>query len=292
MSLLELERDLLRVVAFPPETLALIIITALTVAFVILVRSFSLRLILRRIGQHGSRIRWRRNSAYLTFFLLVLLLFPLWLPSLRTVAAFLGLFGAGVILVLKEVIVNLAGWFFIVFRRPFEIGNRISVGQQNGDVLDIRIMETSLIEVSPREQGGQSTGRVIHIPNSFFFTQAFANASKEFAFTWNEIKIPLTVDSDWRKAVQLVEKAANEIVESISEKDSRLKHSEHEYAIRFQRITPRVYVDFRDGSIVLTLRHLVEPRTHREVQDSFWRHLLEKLNREKKVHLAGPAPAH
>lgn len=270
----------------------MLLITALAVAVVIALRNFSLRIILRRIQHHGSKLRWRRNSAYLTFFILVLMLFPLWLPSLRTVTAFLGLFGAGVILVLKEVIVNLAGWFFIVFRRPFEIGNRISVGSQNGDVLDIRLMETSLIEVSAREQGGQSTGRVIHVPNSFFFTQAFANASKEFAFTWNEIKIPISADSDWKKAVALVEKAAAQIFEHISEQDSRLRHSEHEYAIRFQRLTPRVYVDFKDGCIQLTLRHLVEPRTHRQVQDSFWRHFLEKLRREKKVRLAGPIPAH
>lgn len=291
MNLQELERDLARVAA-PPETLTLLLITAAAAAFVIAFRNFSLRIILRRIQHHGSKLRWRRNSAYLSFFVLVLVLFPLWLPSLRTVTAFLGLFGAGVLLVLKEVIVNLAGWFFIIFRRPFEIGNRISIGIQNGDVLDIRLMETSLIEVSSRDQGGQSTGRVIHVPNSFFFTQAFANASKEFAFTWNEIKIPITADSDWKKAISLVEKAAEQIVESISEKDSRLRHSEHEYAIRFQKITPRVYVDFRDGCIQLTLRHLVEPRTHRQIQDSFWRHLLEKISREKKVRLAGPLPGH
>lgn len=291
MNLQELERDLARVV-FPPETLTLLLITALAVAVMIALRNFSLRIILRRIQHHGSKLRWRRNSAYLTFFVLVLMLFPIWLPSLRTVTAFLGLFGAGVILVLKEVIVNLAGWFFIVFRRPFEIGNRISVGAQNGDVLDIRLMETSLIEVSAREQGGQSTGRVIHVPNSFFFTQAFANASKEFAFTWNEIKIPISPQSDWRKAVRLVEKAAAQIFEHISEQDSRLRHSEHEYAIRFQRLTPRVYVDFRDGCIQLTLRHLVEPRTHRQVQDAFWRHFLDQLKREKKVRLMGPVPQH
>lgn len=289
MSLQEFERDLARI-GSPAETLTLLIITAAATALVITLRAFILRIILRRIEQHGSRIRWRRNSAYLTFFLLVFMLFPLWLPSLRTVTAFLGLFGAGVILVLKEVIVNLAGWFFIIFRRPFEIGNRISIGQQNGDVLDIRLMETSLIEVSTREHGGQSTGRVIHVPNSFFFTQAFANASKEFAFTWNEIDIPVTADSDWKRAVALVEKAAAKIVDPISEKDSRIRRAEHEYAIRYTRITPKVYVEFKNGCIHLTLRHLVEPRTHRQIQDAFWRHLLAVLGKERRIKLAGPMP--
>lgn len=290
MTAQDLAHDFSRLMELPPEMFPLLLITAGAVIFVFAFRHLALRFILPRLGSSASRIKWRRNSAYLAFCILVLLLFPLWLPSLRTVAAFLGIFGAGVILVLKEVIVNVAGWFFIVFRRPFEIGNRITIGAYSGDVLDIRIMDTSLIEVSSRDEGGQSTGRVVHVPNSLVFTVPLANASKEFAFNWNEIRIPISPESDWKRASLLVEKTAAEVVEPISEKDSRIRKSDHEYAIRYQRITPKVYVEFKHGVILLTLRHLVEPRTNRLVSDRFWRILLERFQKEKRIHLHAPMP--
>lgn len=289
MNFQELEKDFLKIVSLPPEMFPLFLITAAAVVLVLAVRAFVLRLALRRVSQSSSRLLWRRNSAYLSILVLMIFLFPVWLPSLRTIAAFLGIFGAGVILVLKEVILNLAGWFFIIIRKPFEIGNRISVGPFSGDVLDIRLMDVSLIEVSDKEEGGQSTGRVVHVPNSFILITPFANASKEFAFNWNEIRVSISLDSDWKKAIRIVEEIAAEVTEPISEGDHRIKHSEREYAIRYKRMTPRVFVEYHQGAIVLSLRHLVEPRTNRLVTDRFWRLFLQRLGREKKIKLMGPS---
>ncbi len=290
MNLREIEADLAKMVQFPPDALPLLILTAVAVAFGFMARRLALRIVLPRLGSSASRIKWRRNSAYLLVFLLALVLFPLWLPSLRTIAAFLGIFGAGVLLVLKEVIVNIAGWFFIVFRKPFEIGNRIAIGAFTGDVLDIRLMDTSLIEVSSRDEGGQSTGRVVHFPNALVFTVPLANASKEFAFNWNEIRVPLSPDSDWKKASAIMEQIAGDVVDPISEKDSWIRHSEHEYAIRYQKITPKVFVEFKQGVILLTLRHLVEPRTNRLISDRFWRLFLARIEKEKRIHLNALLP--
>ncbi|MCE9600011.1 MAG: mechanosensitive ion channel family protein [Spirochaetia bacterium] len=289
MNLRDIESDVLKIASLPPEMFPLFIITAAAVILVFTVRAFILRLALRRVNQSTSRLLWQRNSAYFSILILMVFLFPVWLPSLRTIAAFLGIFGAGVILVLKEVILNLAGWFFIIIRKPFEIGNRITVGHFSGDVLDIRLMDVSLIEVSEKEFGGQSTGRVIHVPNSFILVTPFANASKEFAFNWNEIRIPISLDSDWKKAVQIVEETTAEVMEPISEGDHRIRHSEREYAIRYKRMTPRVFVEYTQGSIVLTLRHLVEHKTNRMAADRFWRSFLQRLHREKKIKLMGPS---
>jgi small-conductance mechanosensitive channel len=229
---------------------------------------------------------WRRNISYVSVMIAMIILFPVWLPSLQNALAVVGIFGAGVLLVLKEVILNLAGWFYIVTRRPFEEGNRVGIADHIGDVIEIRLQEFTMIEVKSREQGGQSTGRILHIPNSLLFTTALANASKEFLFNWSEMTIPLTPKSDWKRAVRIVEDVAKISLENINMTDSRIKYSEERYSIKYRNLRPGVYVEFRKGAIVLTLRYLVEPRNVRQVSDTLWREILTRFAAVKQVYLS------
>ena len=249
-------------------------------------RKIIMNIIFRKKDIKADRIRrWRKNINYTVLVILLLILFPIWLPSIQNLLPVLGIFGAGVIVVLKEVILNIAGWFYIVVRRPFEEGNRIGIAGIIGDVIDVRLQQFSMMEVKSREDGGQSTGRVLHIPNSLIFSSTLANSSKEFSFNWNEIKIPLTPDSDWEKAVKIVKEVAEASLETITETDFRIQKAEKEYAIHFHKLTPGVYVEFKDGSILITLRHLAEPRKTRQITDHIWRMIFKRFSLEEKVSL-------
>jgi small-conductance mechanosensitive channel len=154
-----------------------------------------------------------------------------------------------------------------------------------GDVIDIRLMDFTIIETTHPKLGGQSTGRVIHIPNSALLTQPISNASKEFAFNWNEIRVPVTLKSNWQKALSIIEAIAAEKVERISDDDERLKQSEDRYLIRFNRIRPIVYVEYREGAILLTIRHLCEPKNRRILTDQIWREILKRFAEESDIFL-------
>ncbi len=235
--------------------------------------------------QFRNRVRWKRNTTYFLLVIAVFVLFPIWLPSIQNILTVLGIFGAGVLIVLKEVFLNVAGWFYIVVRRPFEEGNRITIGDRIGDVIDIRVMDVTLLEVRAREDGGQSTGRVLHIPPGLLFTQPVSNASKEFSFNWNEIEIPLTARSDWKLAVSIVRQIAESDLEDVHETDQRIQKSRRQYEIRFANLKPGVFVDFRAGAIVLTLRHLIEPRRIRISTDLIWRKILERFANHESIEL-------
>jgi len=265
----------------------------LTVIFILyLIRRFFLALLFRTKRNTISKNIWQRNTAYLTFVICVFILFPVWLPSLQNALAVLGIFGAGVVLVLKEAILNIGGWFYIITRRPFEEGNRITIGGHTGDIIEIRVQEISMIEVRPRENGGQSTGRILHIPTSQVFTTPYANSSKEFLFNWNEIKIPLTLRSDWKKAVTIVEEIAEATLETITASDSRIRHSEEKYSIRYRNLQPGVYVEMSHGAIIIILRHLAEPRNTRQITDMLWREILTRFAKEKRIQLSDSSDIH
>ncbi|MEQ8353014.1 MAG: mechanosensitive ion channel [Leptospiraceae bacterium] len=262
------------------ELLPRIIVTVVILIAVILLRLVLLRLATRRMRNQGHRLRWRTNSTYFAILAFLILAFPVWLPSLRSIATVLGIFGAGILIVFKEVFLNLAAWFYIVIRRPFEIGNRVTIQSIAGDVLDIRLFEFTVMEVTPRNLGGQSTGRIVHLPNALLWTTPLSNASKEFSFNWNEIRVPVKSTSNWQRAEEIIREIATTSTEQISDSDSRIKHSADQYAIYFSRLHPGVFLEFQNGAVVLTLRHLSEPRTRRMTVDVIWRKILERFGEE------------
>ncbi|MBX7059954.1 MAG: mechanosensitive ion channel [Leptospirales bacterium] len=271
-----------------PEFLPLLVYSAVVLALVALLRFVGLRLLRRHY--RGDRLElqsWRNTSFYVALLLSFAMLIPAWLSSLEGLLTIIGLFGAGVLIVLKEVILNGAGWFYILVRRPFNVGHRVAIGNYIGDVLDIRLLGFTMIEVLPRESGGQSTGRVVHVPNALLFSTPLSNASKEFSFNWNEINAPLTLDSDWQRAAQILQRVAEESIEQVSQEDRRIRSSEEEYAIHYNALSPSVFVDYHDGAIRLSLRHLTEPRKTRLIVDRIWREFLLRLASEPRIQLRG-----
>lgn len=262
-----------------------LIITFLSILSFITIRFLFLKAVLKK-NRRVAIQTWKINSGYVTGLASVLVIAVIWIPDLRTFFALFSIVGAGLIIVLKEVFLNLAGWMYIITRKPFEVGNRILVDEHIGDVIDIRLMEFSILEVKKREEGGQSTGRVIRIPNSFSLTRPVGNASKEFSFYWNEVTIPITPESDWKKAVDIIESIAQMDLEQIYTHDRRLMKAEKSFSIIYKQITPKVYVDFKDTQIQLTLRHLSEPRKTRDLTDKIWRHILTEFAEQRHIHLA------
>jgi len=64
---------------------------------------------------------------------------------------------------------SIAGWLLILIRRPFGVGDRIEINGIKGDIIDIRLFQTSLLEIGNWVHADQSTGRIVHFPNSFVF---------------------------------------------------------------------------------------------------------------------------
>lgn len=260
-------------------------ITLLLILLAFGIRYLLLRLIGRRLHARHEMFGWRRNSFYIVAILLFLLMLPIWVSVSATLITVLSIIGTGTLIVLKEVILNIVGWFYLAIRRPFEIGNRIKIGEYTGDLIGFHFLDFSMIEVHGHIAGGQSTGRILHIPNSLVFVQPVANASKQFSFNWNEITIPLAEGSNWQKAVKILEEIAAEMLEGISDSDQRLQAAEEKYAIHYNVLSPSVYVDFHDYNITLHLRHLIEPRNARAVMDRLWRTILARFEAAEDIAL-------
>lgn len=105
---------------------------------------------------------------------------------------------------LKELFLCFAGSFYRTFARPFSIGDRIQIQDFRGDVVDVGLMGTQILEVGPKDYTHQYTGRMISIPNSLILTSNVYNETDHILnekenFALHVFKIPITNNKDWVK---------------------------------------------------------------------------------------------
>lgn len=269
-----------------------ILISVLVISLFIFLRSLAIRLARKNIQNTILFARFKR-AVNITFYLLSFsILFPLWLPSLRNAATFLGIFGAGVLIVFKEILLNIIGWIYLLVRRPFHVGDRVQMGNLMGDVIDIKIFEISLIEVSPSKFGFLTTGRIAHIPNNRIFTDPILNATKEYSVAWTQIQLPITVDSNWQLAETLMLETANqlqlnsqELKKRIIYAKRRILYARNDYSISHAEYNPTVFMEIKNNYICLTLRILVEPLQIHIIHDKFWREFLDRIKNETDIKI-------
>lgn len=205
-----------------------------------------------------------------------------------TLATYLGLLSAGLAVALKDPITNIAGWVFIIWRRPFEVGDRIQIGDHAGDVIDQRIFQLTLLEIRNWVDADQSTGRIIHIPNGKIFTQEQANYTKAFSYIWDEIPVMVTFESNWRKAKEALQEIADAQDDLQEAARERIREASQKYLIYYNKLTPRVYTSVRDSGVLLTIRYLCEPRGRRARQESMWEAILDRFNAAPDIDLSYP----
>lgn len=267
-----------------------IVLSVVTLAAVLLVRLLILRVIESSgAGDIEAQYRGRKIVNYTITAIFIVSLAFIWVDAFSSLPTYLGLVSAGIAIALADILKNMAGWAFILSRKPFQVGDRIEVTGLKGDVVDIRLFRFSLMEVEGWVDAEQSTGRLVHVPNGLVFNQPVANYTEGFAFIWDEVPVLVTFESDWELAEQLMrEVLANEAPDVESAAGTRIRETARTYSIRVGTLTPTVYVSVRDSGVLLTARYLVETRTRRGRADRIWRGILHAFHAEPAVNLAYP----
>lgn len=272
-----------------PDTTGKILLTLLTLAAVWLGRRLLLRLANRHIEQPRLRYQWSKVSGYVAFVLVLVLLSQIWVDAIRGLGTFLGLLSAGLAIALRDLVTNTAGWAFILLRQPFRVGDRIQVGTHSGDVVDLRLFQFTLVEIGNWVQADQSTGRLIHVPNSRVFTEPVANYTDEFPYVWHELRVLVTFESDWRKAKRILDGILEARAGGVAaEAEATVRRASRKFLIYYRTLTPKVYTDVRDSGILLTLRFICPVRRRRGFTEDLWEDILDAFAAENDIDLAYP----
>jgi small-conductance mechanosensitive channel len=272
-----------------PQTQLRLLATAAIIALLVGLRWAVLSAVHRRVPDLHLRYRWHKGATYVVVVLGLVLAARVWLVEFAGLATYLGLLSAGLAIALKDPLANLAGWLFILWRRPLEVGDRVQLGTHSGDVVDVRLFQFTLLEIGNWVAADQTTGRLIHIPNALVFTAPLANYTRGFRFIWTELPILVTFESDWEKAKSLLEE--------ISERHGRSGAGDPglasgtaavRYALPKSPTTPAVYVSVEASGVLLTLRVRCSPRERRKTTDVLWQEVLRAFAGCTDVDFAYP----
>ncbi|MEA3475080.1 MAG: mechanosensitive ion channel [Candidatus Cloacimonadota bacterium] len=272
-----------------PEAQTKLLISVLIILILWLIRFLILKIVWRRSEDVRIRYLWKKTLTYVVSLLGLLLIVNVWIQAFRQLGTFLGLLSAGLAIALKDLVENIAGWLFIIARRPFTIGDRIQIGNYAGDIIDMRVFQFTLMEIGNWVDADQSTGRVIHIPNGKVFTDILANYSKGFQYIWNEIPVLVTFESNWKKARNILLQIARTHTEHLSKSaEKRIKEASKRYMIFHSHLAPIVYTSVKNSGVLLTIRYLCEPRKRRSSEHAIWEDILQEFAKYADIDFAYP----
>ncbi len=273
----------------PPSAQKKIFYSLVVIVVLWLVRFGVSRFVFRKSRSIKGSYTWNNAIKNTYYVLLIVIISAIWIDRFDSVATYFGLLSAGLAIALQSPIVNLAGWLFLIVRKPFAIGDRIEVDGNAGDVIDIRFFQFTLNEIGNWVDADQSTGRIIHIPNGKVFTASQANYTQGFLHIWNEISVMVTFESNWEKTKEILNEIVNKHATHFSKAaEKSLLESSRKYMILYRKLTPIVYTSVKDSGVNFTMRYLINPRRRRGSEEAIWEDVLRAFAQHSDIDLAYP----
>lgn len=246
------------------------------------------RSINRFVADTTTRYRGRKFVAFLGYFLAIAVVATIFSSKLGGLTVAFGVAGAGVAFALQEVIASAAGWVVVSFGNYYSIGDRVQLGGVKGDVIDIGILRTTLMEVGQWVNSDLYNGRIVRVVNSFVFKEPVFNYSGDFPFLWDEITLPVRYGSDWGYTRKALNEVVNEVCKDYAiESAEAWKQAVNRYRLEEARIEPMITLAATDNWIEFTVRYIVDYRKRRFVKDRLFTRILEEVDKsEHRIRLA------
>lgn len=221
----------------------------------------------------------KANKAFNTF-LFLLLTIIIWRNEFKNIITLISFISAAITLAAREIIFNYFSGIYIKLSKPIKIEDRIKVGDITGDIININLLSFELLEVDL--ETNQSTGKIIHMPNSQIFNTSIKNYNTAFKYIWDEISINISINSDISKAKRILLKIinSNEIIKDIPKKmEKEILNSKSNYRIYYNKLTPIIYTKIKENKINLTVRFLIHPKKQRNVESDIYENILKEYKK-------------
>ncbi|MEO6290449.1 MAG: mechanosensitive ion channel domain-containing protein [Ginsengibacter sp.] len=232
-----------------------------------------------KIKDGDNRYRAKKFSSFIGYFLAIILITVVFSDKLGGLTVALGVAGAGIAFALQEVIASFAGWLAIMFGGFYKTGDRVQLGGIKGDVMDIGVLRTTIMETGQWVDGDLYNGRIVLIANSFVFKEPVFNYSGDFPFLWDEIKIPIQYGSNYEKTHEILLRVGKEVAGDLTER-SREKWLElqNKYRLEDAQTEPMVSLIANDNWVEFTLRFVVNYKKRRATKTQLFTKILKEVD--------------
>ncbi|MEO0457857.1 MAG: mechanosensitive ion channel domain-containing protein [Cyanobacteria bacterium P01_A01_bin.114] len=240
------------------------------------------------IRNTDTRYRVRKTLAFVSYILMLIFTASVFSESLGQLSIVFGVAGAGVAFALQEVIASFAGWVAISIGQFYKPGDRVQLGGITGDVIDISLLRTTLMECGNWVKADLYNGRIVRIANSFVFKEPVFNYKADFPFLWDEIIIPVKYGCDRTLTEAILKQAVQDIMGEYTRHAERTwEKMVDKYLIENAQVEPAVTLIANDNWMEYTVRYVVDYKQRRVKKHLLFQRILDDIeNTEGKVALA------
>lgn len=241
----------------------------------------------RRVDDRYTQFHLTRVIRYSALLAALIALLVVWRAFHGHAAVLIGFMVAGLTFALQEVVGAIAGWFNILSGRIYRVGDRIELAGVHGDVIDVTLLRTKLLEMgtdvqtgdAPRSwvHGRQYTGRIVALSNKTTFTEPVFNYSAALDFIWEEVVVPIPYRGDWKLAERILQEEIDRISVG-SEAERAIRALEQRYPVPQTEVEPRVFVRMTDNWMELAGRFVVPVRQARTLKSDLTRRVRERFD--------------
>jgi small-conductance mechanosensitive channel len=230
----------------------------------------------------------RRLARYLIWLAATIVLAGFLFDDLQMVAAALGLVSAALVISLQDVCTSVFGWFVIMLGSKFKIGDRLEIEGACGDVIDIDLLRTTLIEVNGwLKADDQQTGRVLTIPNNFVFKTKVFNFAHGHPFIWGKIDLTITFSTSVAAAMALFRRVLEEETrEQFVEARQASRKLQRRYGVEDAEYTPKIDLEIADSGVTFSLFYVTHYRKSSDTRNQLNQRLVAELERHPQIQLA------
>src|ERR1700733_1865594 len=264
-----------------------------TVAFilmcVILLESVGTRL-LERYALHGASCDRRRLQTLHTILRLgvqlvgvgCVLLVTFGVPS--QISTILGLATAGLTVALQSFIVAFFGWFILMGKNGVRVGDWVEINGVAGEVIEINLFRTTILENSAWAEKGHPTGRRATFINNFAVTGQFFNFSTAGQWMWDEMSINIPASAETYSKVALI----NQAILEETQKDARLAEEEWRRVPRkhgLSQASASASVNMRPASsgVDILVRYVTRASDRLAVRNRLYERVIDVLQKPQVV---------
>lgn len=239
------------------------------------------------IKEAKTAYRYRKTIGVFMYFVMALVLLRIWVQDPQALVVSYGIVAAGAAIALQDIIKNIAGGIVLVFSDVIRVGDRVEIEENFGDVIDIGPMNITMLEIRNWVRGDQVTGRIVSVPNGKILSTTVFNFTRDHDYIWDELKIPITYDSDWRKAVKVFKGIAERRTADFQEPAERqLRHLSRKFFYIERNTKPNVFVTPTDNWIEVNIRFITDAKKRREIKSDISESVLKAVERHRDVKIA------
>lgn len=235
-------------------------------------------IIVHRIRDSKTKYSVRKVFSILYFVVFAGVLVQIWVTNTDAMLVSFGLMAAGIAIALQDFFKNFVGGITIFLTGIYRVGDRVEMDSKYGDVIDIGLLYTTVLELREWVGGDEATGRLTTVPNGIVISRMVNNYTRDHNFIWDEITIPVTYDSDWKMASERFEAIATEQTSEVAARaEEEMSSITGKYYFSKRVVEPRVYVKATDNWISLTVRYITGIRERRSAMNTLYRMMIEEV---------------